>query len=397
MREGERGAALVLAMIFVIISTGIVLTGAMIERGNAEKTNTEFRVGAQAVQFARAGLTEAISWFRRQNTQPVLAFEPIVDMEASPPVIDTQETEVGIVREFRVRGRTWGRYEVWKRWDADPIEERRDWREQMRAHDVSMERRAGNAGTSWRIRSIGYVFEREDESLPFDQAPNSVIAMEVVEAEILRRKLAPPGNAAVAANRGDWITMTTNGRIEGTTRGVGAYYPRNTGSIRNTGGNISGNPATSTSTTALDLTPENIFGATFIDLRASADLVVTDIADFPRTLAENATIIVDTGGAVTFDRDHPLRGRGLVYVRGDCTILAGSNSVFNGLLYVAGNFTMNAPAEIEGCVISTGRVTVNGSGDRSTIRYGDAVLNALRQDVGQYRYLGAFRRMHARN
>ncbi len=396
-RDGERGTALILALVFVIVSAGIVLTGAMLERGNADRTNTQFRVGAQAVQFARAGLTESISWFRRQNTQPVLAFEPIVDMTAVPPIIDTQELEVGIVREFRVRGRTWGRYEVWKRWDTDPDEERLAWRNQMRAHDVSMERRAGSSGTSWRLRSIGYVFEREDESLPFNQAPNNVVAMEVVEAEILRRKLQPPGNAAIALNRADWCRLTTNGRVEGTTIGVGVYYPRNTGVISNVGGSVTGNPATATSTTALDLTPENIFGATFIDMRSSADLVVTDITDFPRTLAENATIVVDTGAAVSFDRDHPLRGRGLVYVNGDCTIQAGSNSVFNGVLYVAGAFTMNAPAEIEGCVMATGRVTINGSGDRATVRYGDAVLNALRQDVGQYRYLGAFRRLHARN
>ncbi len=396
-REQERGTALILAMIFTIVAAGIVFTGALIERGSREKTNTEFRVHGQAVQFARAGLTEAISWFRRQRAQPVLRFEPIVDLTAEPPIIDTQEVEVGIVREFRVRGRTWGRYEVWKEWTEDPVAERQAWRTQMAAHDVSMARRAGNAGTSWRVRSIGYVFEREDETLGYDTAPNRVIATEVVEAEILRRKLAPPGNAAVALPRGDWCTLTTNGRIEGTTAGVGAYYTRNTGTVRVSGGAISGTPAQATSTTTVDLSPENIFGATYHDLRSSADLVVSDITEFPRNLAENATVVVDTGGPVVFDRDHPLRGRGLVFVNGDCTILAGSNSVFNGLLYVRGNFVMNAPAEIEGAVVSTGRVTVSGSGDRATIRYGDAVLNALRQDVGQYRYLGAFRRMHAQN
>ncbi|MFO1052178.1 MAG: hypothetical protein U1F36_08180 [Planctomycetota bacterium] len=394
--DSERGTALILALIFTIVSAGIVLTGALVERGSRERTNTQFRVEGQAVQFARAGLTEAMSWFRRQVTQPVLRFDPIVDMNAVPPIIDSMEPEVGVVREFRVRGRVWGRYEVWKEWAEDPDPERVQWRQNMAAHDVSRERQAGNGGTSWRIRSMGYVFEREDETSRFDAAPNHVLAMEGVEAEILRRKLQPPGQAALVLPRADWCRINSNGIVEGTSRGVGVFYRSNTGRVTiATGGQITGSPAQANQSAALDLSPQNVFGATYFDLRGSADLVITDMNDFPRALTDNATIILEIAGTAVFDRDHPLRGRGLVYVNGPCTIEAGSNSVFNGLLYVNGDFAMNAPSEIEGAVVCTGRATVTGSGDRSTIRYGDAVLNTLRQDVGQYRYLGAFRGLHS--
>lgn len=390
--DRERGTALILSLVFTIVAAGIVVTGAMIERGSREQTSTRFRVHGQAVQFARAGLTEAISWFRRQPVQPVMAFEPLVDLGANPPVIDTADPVIGIVRDFRVRGRLWGRYEVWKEWAEDPVSTRQAWRHQMAVHDVSVERIGGNGGTAWRIRSLGYLYERESEAVPFDVAPNRVIAMEGVEAEILRRKLAPPGQAAVVLPRADWFRLTSNGVVEGTGVGVGVYYKKRTGRVSN-GGSLTGSPAQANESGTLDLSPENVFGATYADLRASAELVVTDVNDFPRNISENVTVIVDVGGTAVFDRDHPLRGRGLVFVKGDCTIEPGSNSVFNGLLYVEGDFLMQAPAEIEGAVVCTGRVTVSGSGDRATIRYGDAVLNDLRQDVGQYRYLGAFRRM----
>lgn len=392
--QGERGAALILALIFTIISAGIVFTGSLLEKSNQERMSTAWRVRSQATQLARAGLTEGVSWFRRQAVQPVTQFQPIIDLNTVPPTIDTMDPDVGIVREFRIRGRVWGRYEVWKIWNDDPDPTRLAWRHKMQVEDVSSMRRAGTTGTSWWLRSLAYIFEREDERSPFNELPNRVLAMEGVEAEILRRKLQPPGDAAIVCKRADWIRVNTNGRVEGTSS-TGLYYPKNTGKWVNGGGGVSGSPATAAASGAIDLSPENVFGVTFDDLRSSADLVIENLADFPQSVAENVTIVVDTGGPVVFDRDVPLRGRGLVYINGDCTIASGSNSVFNGLVYVAGDFNMNAPAEIEGGVVTTGRVTITGSGDRATVRYGEAVLNALRQDIGQYKYIGAIRRMNS--
>src|SRR5690606_31735297 len=78
--HGERGSALVLALFFGIVTLGVVIAGALMLRANSSKTLTNFRVHSQATQFARAGLTEAMSWYRRQTNQPVLEFAPRIDM-----------------------------------------------------------------------------------------------------------------------------------------------------------------------------------------------------------------------------------------------------------------------------------------------------------------------------
>ena len=78
----ERGAALVLALMFTMIAAGIVYSGTILQRSNRTKVRTAFRMNSQALQFARAGMTEAVNWYRRQDTQPVLDFEPRLDTQA---------------------------------------------------------------------------------------------------------------------------------------------------------------------------------------------------------------------------------------------------------------------------------------------------------------------------
>ena len=67
------------------------------------------------------------------------------------------------------------------------------------------------------------------------------------------------------------------------------------------------------------------------------------------------------------------------------TVAAGSNSTFSGLLYVQGNLVLREPCEIQGAVIVTGSVTIEGSSDYSTVVYDDSILSHLRREVGTYR------------
>jgi hypothetical protein len=394
--DDERGAALIMSLFFMIVTVGIVFTGVLIEKANRDKTRTNFRLNSQANQFARAGLTEAVSWYRRQTSQPVAGFEPVVDMQSDPPIIDSDEPDLGIVREFRIEGKIWGRYEVWKEWADDPVEERRAWRARMQCQDVSPQRHTGSGGTSWRLRSLGYVFEREDREVRFDEAPNRVVAVEILETEIVRRRLAPPGQSALTVGDGNSAHVNTYGRIEGGTDGSGIYYPAGSGRPT-TGPNnqrrVTGNPALSQAPGPIDLSPEAVFGVSYSELKASADHVVTDRRDIPVPIGDMATVVIESA-SVTFDRDTPLLGSGIVYVKGNCSIIAGSNSRFSGLLYVEGNLIVRAPSEIEGAAIVTGNFNIQGSGDYATIRYSDEVLNALRQSIGQYRFLGPFRPVH---
>ena len=108
----ERGVALLLAIFFTIIITGLVFAGTIMIKTHRAENETRFRLHGQAAQFARAGLTDALGWFRKSKTQPVAQFTPTLDPGASPPLLETMDPDIGIVREFQINGPVWGRYEA---------------------------------------------------------------------------------------------------------------------------------------------------------------------------------------------------------------------------------------------------------------------------------------------
>jgi hypothetical protein len=87
-----------------------------------------------------------------------------------------------------------------------------------------------------------------------------------------------------------------------------------------------------------------------------------------------------------------LDGTAVLVVIGDVTISAGSGSAFSGLLYVHGNLTIHAPAEIQGTIICTGSITLSGGSDFAVVTYDDGILNRLRQELGTYRFSSAVTR-----
>ena len=117
-RSGERGVALILGILFTIIVLGITVTGALVIKSHQTKTKVNFISKGQSVQFAKSGLIEALGWMRKQTSQPVTAFSPQLDTSVTPPILDTLDPAIGIVREFEITNSIWGRYEVWKDWDA---------------------------------------------------------------------------------------------------------------------------------------------------------------------------------------------------------------------------------------------------------------------------------------
>src|SRR5690606_4803965 len=143
-----------------------------------------------------------------------------------------------------------------------------------------------------------------------------------------------------------------------------------------------------------DVSMETVFGMSFAELRATADHFVSNAADFPETVADGATVVVDVPH-LAFDRDRPLSGYGVVCMRGNVMVHDGSATNFRGVLYVDGTLHGRAPAEITGAVIVTGTVNVQGVGDYATLTYDDDLLVALRRDIGQYTLLGAIREIAA--
>jgi hypothetical protein len=390
-RSGERGVALILAILFTVIVVGITATGALVLRSHQVKTETNFVSHGQSMQFSRSGLIEALGWMRKQTSQPILAFEPALDAAAVPPVLDTIDPAIGIVREFQITNGIWGRYEVWKEWGADPDPVRLAWRQQMQTQDVSSMRGDLSPGSVWRVRSLGYVFRRVDADVAFNQAPNQVLGQDMTEVEARRMALQPPGQAALCARTGSTVQVLTRGRIVGGTLGAGIYYLQGTGTptVSGTGASVAGTPSQSAATTYQD-TFESVFGVGQGDLTTMADYVVNATGDFPSPVPMN-TVVLSTVG-MTFTAAQPLSGTGVVAIIGNTTIGQGSYSAFSGLLYVQGNLVVREPCEIQGAVVVTGTVRIEGASDFVTLTYDDAILASLRQAVGTYRLSSAMSR-----
>lgn len=390
-RTAERGLALILGLMFTIIVVGITVSGSMILKSYQNKTRTNFVTHGQTVRFARSGLTEALGWLRKQTSQPVTSFSPVLDPMASTPILDTIDPEIGIVREFRITGAIWGRYEVWKDWPGDPDSTRLQWRNKMRCVDLSTQRGNLPAGTVWRLRSIGYIYRRVDGTRPYNVQPNQVISQEVLDSEVRRLSLEPPGQSAVCSRRGDAVSVQTKGRIFGGTTAAGVYYPSATGSptVSGSGASITGAPPTSTAVTYADSVMD-VFGVSMAELESMANYVITDPNAFPNPVPINTLVVCKV--PITFTAARPLRGTGAVVFQSTVTISPASYSSFSGLLYAAGNMTVREPTEIQGAVVVTGNLLLQGASDFVTLTYDDGMLNRLRQDLGSYRASSAYAR-----
>lgn len=395
-RDGERGIALVMAIMLTTIVVGITVTGSLLLQAHRQKTKLSFVTRGQAVQFSRSGLIEALGWLRKQTAQPVATFAPQLDTSVTPPVLDTIDEDVGIAREFEITNSIWGRYEVWKPWDADPVAERLAWRQQFQCEDVSAMRGDLSAGSIWKLRSVGYVYRRIDPAVPFNQAPNQVLGQDLTEVEVRRLALQPPGQAALCARTGSGVQVLTRGKVVGGSLGAGIYYRQGTGAITisGTGSSVAGAPAQSAATT-YDDSFTAVFGVSQTELAAMADYYVNSATDFPSPVPMD-TVVMSTVG-VTFDATKPLKGTGVVAVVGNVTVGQGSYSAFSGLLYVQGNLVVREPCEIQGAVVVTGTVRIEGASDFVTLTYDDSILAHLRQEIGTYRLSGAVQRPMAQD
>jgi len=382
--------ALIFALLFAVIVGGLVVTGSMTLRSHRAQTEINFRLNGQTVQFARAGLIDALAWFRKSKTQPVTAFNPQLDTAATPPVLETLDPDIGIVREFQISGPIWGRYEVWKKWDADPDPQRLAWRKQVQVEDISAAAGAAGAGNVWRINSVAYVYRLVDGSVGFDTAPNQVIATDIFSSEIRRLTLAPPGQAAVCVREAGKTTINGRVNLQGGL-GAGIFHKSDTGlvTVQNSP-TIKGSPGISGSA-SYDDSVEAVFGVSEQELRVLADSRITDPATFPSPVSRSSLYYVDVP-ALTFNAARPLVGTSVVYVKGNVTFDEGSKSLFGGLLFVDGDVTLGDPMEFNGTLVCTGTLNVVGRTDWTNLNYDDDVLNGLRIEIGQYRLSSAVHR-----
>ncbi|RMF75838.1 MAG: hypothetical protein D6738_02850 [Acidobacteria bacterium] len=366
-RDDQRGSGAMLAVfllgtLFILISTGLLLV--QISQSGLKQ---QLRYHGQAVNAAQAGLVDGLAWFRRQTTQPVATFAPQRDLTATPPVNETDDPTIGIVREYVVdaNGLVWGRYEV-------PI---------SGVVDVTTNRAKSGTGTVWALESRGYIYVRSDPSKRFDQPPNRVISRAVARSEIQRLSIVLPANAAINAYRGDAVSTQTRTRVYGD-NDIGIAYPASTGTP-STSGELQGSPTRS------QVDPYNdslsaVFGVTQSELVAMADIVVNSTSELPAKLPDMALIVIN--GNATFNAARRMTGTGVLVVFGNLLVEANSYSNYNGLIYVTGTYTQNAPSQVSGSIISQGAVSIRGTGDFSEVFYDEAVLDQIKRHMGQYRF-----------
>ncbi len=366
-RAAERGSGMMLAILIIATMFTLIATSFIFLQQAKYSINRQLSYDGQTLNAAQAGLVDALSWFRRQSLQPVATFSPVRNDSASPPVNETDDAAVGLVREYEISelGNVWGRYEV----RTSEIE------------DVSDERGKDATGAVWQLTSRGIVYVRRDASKSFDQYPNSVISQAVARTEIQRLTLVPPANAAISADRGDGIDTESNTRIFGNGN-IGIAYPPSTGSP-SVAGEIKGSPAQSTAD-PYNSSISAVFGVTQQELLGMADVRVSSVAELPDQIAD-MSIVVITGDA-TFTSARPLRGVGVLVVFGDLELQADSKSVFNGLIWVDGDYTQGAPSSVSGSIVCTGDVDIEGASDFSEVNYDPGILSQIQKHLGQYRF-----------
>jgi hypothetical protein len=348
---------------FMMIATGLVLI-----RITQSELKEQLRYHGQAVNSAQAGLIDGLAWFRRQTTQPVATFAPERDMSATPPVNETDDESIGIVREYLVDsvGNVWGRYEV----PTSAVE------------DVTQQRGKTGTGIVWSLESRGYIYVRRDPAKAYDQPPNRVLSRAVARSEIQRLSIVlPAGNAAVQCARGDDIHRQSKTRVYGGDD-IAFAYPPSTGTASWTG-EETGNPVMSSVSPYNDDIPD-VFGVSQQELVAMADIVVNNVSELPATLPDMSLIVVN--GDATFTNSRRMNGTGVLVVLGDLTVGSDSNSSYNGLVYTTGDYTQNAPSIVSGSIVSKGEVYINGTSDFSEIMYDSGVLTQIQRHMGQYRF-----------
>jgi hypothetical protein len=428
--------ALLNTMLLVAVFTILLVTSISTTQSSyraARSTKSE----AQAYHVARAGLVDAINWFKRQASQPVEKFKPVYNA-AVPTKGDTNDPykidpglsggnlheddgggnddkpSLGIVQEFEIDSvnNLWGRYEIGKitklendsqgklrtysimEYDSDgnlvrkPISDAKS-KQWEGVQDVTANYGLEGEGLVWRIRSHGYVYKKGPNAAAgthFYQYPNEVLSHIELETEIRRLQLKDY-NAALQAN--------TSVNLNGGTK-VKIMAPGGAGIRLNPGGSVSGSGAvsgddgairTSLGWNALDF--NQIFALPDAQSLASmADVNVTDLSQLPMAMSTMALTYIDppgSPGTAVFDINRPLNGGGILVVDGNLRLESNSASGFSGYIYVTGNFEMYSTCFTVGQVVVKGTTTISSPSDTATVEYNIGLVGEVRRQLGQYR------------
>jgi hypothetical protein len=404
MKRYEKGFSTLLATAAIAVVFLIIMTGFLVVSLGRQLITKQLTFQGQALNAAEAGLTDAINFFRRQGTQPVVAFNPQKNLLAVPPVDDSDVPTIGIVRTYRVSalGNVWARYEVRKEdLDVPPDGVQAD-EAGKGTRDISKERGNPVPGTLWQVESHGIVFVDNNNNSTFDWTDTNgnnvwdtgepgngdkVLTEQVLRTTLQRITMATPGGAAINAIRGDNVVIgngSGNARVLGSA-GIGIAYPPATNAPTVDVAIpplVTGSPALNGGCTlCATATIQQVFGVSQQELTGSADF--TSFAQLSQPFSMKLVVL---NGNTTFDATTPLIGSGILVVIGNLTIRNNSNSNFSGLIYVTGIYTQRAPSLISGAVVGLGNITMEGAGDFSEVDYDTAMIQQIQSEMVQYRF-----------
>ena len=433
VREGRPGFALLNAILLASVLTLALVAG--INYTNASyRAARKIKYEAQVFNVARAGLVDAIAWFKRQKQQPVEKFEPkqegtnplkwdTHDPYSIDPGLGAGMPFLGLVQEFEIdkEAGLWGRYEVGKitkltkdaqgklrtysireydpltkTWTDKPIANA-DAAKYEGVQDLTEDYGLQGKGLLWRIRSHGYVYRKDPTATKetyFYQYPNEVLDEVVLETEIFRLQITDY-QAAIVGNKGEDIKIHNTGGLSG---GEGWALRWNTGKP---------DPAAPTALMtsnrespyhSAELAGEPSNALDWFEVFGVADAsVIESLADEKadshryKVQPMSLTYIKPKDGLLRFHDyrwdtpenpgNHNLSGGGILVCDGDMLIQNWNTNTFNGVIYVTGNLTVLSLTNLVGQFIVKGKIDWRPT----DIEYNPAMLASIRQKLCQYR------------
>lgn len=387
--NGESGQAVIAATIIVSLVLLVLLTMLTQTQLGNRLVGRELTYEGQAANAAEAGLVDGLSWFRKQAVQPVHTFQPIINAAANPPINDTEDTSIGIVRTYQVSGpgRVMGRYEV--RYGSVAAG--------TGVLDVTAQKgkTTSGAGSVWQLESVGYVWVQNDATKTYNQSPNAILSTQTFRTEIEKMSVnLPDGGAALFSANCDNVTIDTKTRIQGGSAIGISCRPGGGSGVTNNGGVITGSTnIKSNSVAPYDI--QSVFSVSQQELTGLADVNVTQTKDLPSPLPAMSLIVINGsatfGPATVLPPINPLNGSGILVVFGDLTINADPNNNWNGVIYVTGNLNINQPIVVSGAIIAANNsggasIAVNSGSDISEVDYDPAMISQINSQMGQYRF-----------
>lgn len=320
------------------------------------------------------------------------------------PLADYSNTQAATMQASRLWGRSVVKRQNARNWSPN-ADSYTAFTDPEAVHDITSTRGQAplGSGNYWSIYAKGYVYASDSPlvsptaftngdplqaPLAYKGGAKVLLASASVYGEVYRLNFNIP-LAPVFVYNGNYITLNAKGIINA---GTAAKYAYGVATSQFSAANTSaGSTLTGSSPIAAQISPSvgTVFpGLDATSLQNKADVLGADASMFP--LVGSPTFTQDistnrlyfcTGSAHFVDTNtdgHVLSGVGLVFINGDLTIDAKSDSNFSGVVYVTGKTNIRGPGTINGTLICQGTVTLglSGDSDAGSVTYSQSAVTA---------------------